>query len=84
MDAVEPRLRFRFDEPDSARVVPLEAVSGPGDSGGPAFIIEDGVRYLAGVSSFQEDEVEPGIFGVTEHYERTAHHVEWILGVIGD
>jgi secreted trypsin-like serine protease len=84
VDGVEPRLRFRFDEPASARPVPLEAVSGPGDSGGPAFIIEDGVRYLSGVSSFQQDEVEPGIFGVTENYERIADHVDWILAVIGD
>jgi len=29
VDAVTPRLRFRFDEPGSARALPLEAVSGP-------------------------------------------------------
>lgn len=82
VDAVTPRLRFRFDEPDSIRALPLEAVSGPGDSGGPAFIEIEGKRYLAGVSSFQEDVTVPGIFGVTENYERISDHIEWIESVI--
>jgi len=82
VDAVTPRLRFRFDEPDASRALPLEAVSGPGDSGGPAFIEIDGVRYLAGVSSFQEDVTVPGIFGVTENYERVSDHLDWIKSVI--
>jgi hypothetical protein len=82
VDAVTPRLRFRFDEPDSIRALRLEAVSGPGDSGGPAFIEVDGVRYLAGVSSFQKDVTVPGIFGVTENYERVSDHLEWIDSVI--
>lgn len=84
VDAVTPRLRFRFDEPGSIRALPLEAVSGPGDSGGPAFIEVDGVRYLAGVSSFQEDEIAPGIFGVTENYERVSDHTKWIESVMGE
>jgi len=82
VDAVTPRLRFRFDAPGSTRALPLEAVSGPGDSGGPAFIEADGMRYLAGVSSFQADETVPGIFGVTENYERVSDHLEWIESTI--
>ena len=39
------------------RALPLAAVSGPGHSGGPAFIEVDGNRYLAGISSFQQDVV---------------------------
>lgn len=82
VDAVTPRLRFRFDEPASIRALPLEAVSGPGDSGGPAFIEADGTRFVAGVSSFQEDDTAPGIFGVTENYERVSDHSKWINHVI--
>jgi hypothetical protein len=78
VDAVIPRLRFRFDEPNSDLSLPLEAVSGPGDSGGPAFVEVDGTRFLAGVSSFQEDISAPGIFGVTENYERISDHIDWI------
>ncbi len=78
VDAVIPRIQFRFDEPSSDRSLPLEAVSGPGDSGGPAFIEVDGTRYLAGVSSYQIDITAPGIFGVTENYERISDHFEWL------
>ena len=42
-----------------------------------------GVRHLAGISSFQEDEVSPGIFGVIENYERVSDHVGWIEDTIG-
>lgn len=82
VDAVTPRLRFRFDETDSARALPMEAVSGPGDSGGPAFLEVDGKRHLAGVSSYQEDVTVPGVFGVTENYERVSDHIAWIESVI--
>lgn len=82
VDAISPRLRFKFDAPDSDRALLLEAVSGPGDSGGPAFIESEGVRYLAGVSSFQEDVTAPGIYGVVENYERVSDHVEWIESII--
>lgn len=33
-------INFRFDAPDSPNATKLECVSGPGDSGGPAFIVE--------------------------------------------
>jgi hypothetical protein len=82
VDSVTPRIRFRFDEPDSENAVPLEAVSGPGDSGGPAFIDIDGTLFLAGISSYQEDEVAPGLYGVIENYERVSDHIEWINAVI--
>lgn len=44
-----PLLKFRFDRDDSA--LPLEGVSGEGDSGGPAYITINGTHYLLGVSS---------------------------------
>lgn len=82
IEEADERLRFRFDAPGSKMAVELEAVSGPGDSGGPAFITKGEHRYLAGVSSFQQDETYPGIYGVMENYERISNHVEWLLNVI--
>jgi hypothetical protein len=76
--ALAPRLRFRFDSPESGNALPLEAVSGPGDSGGPAFVMRNGALYLVGVSSFQQDEASPGLYGVIENYERVSDHVHWI------
>ncbi|SDD40223.1 S1 family peptidase [Kordiimonas lacus] len=82
IEEADKRLRFRFDAPDSGKAVEFEAVSGPGDSGGPAFITKGQHRFLAGVSSFQQDETYPGIYGVTENYERISNHIEWLLGTI--
>ncbi len=84
IDEVTPRLRFDFDEPTSPNATEYEAVSGPGDSGGPAFLDIQGVRYLVGVSSFQQDEVSPGLYGVIENYERVSRHLEWIDSVVRD
>jgi len=84
IDEVTPRLRFDFDEPTSPSATEYEAVSGPGDSGGPAFLDIQGVRYLVGVSSFQQDEVSPGLYGVIENYERVSRHLEWIDSVVRD
>jgi hypothetical protein len=33
-----PFLQFRFDAPEDPNVTDLEGISGPGDSGGPAYI----------------------------------------------
>jgi secreted trypsin-like serine protease len=76
-------LVFRFDPPESA--TDLEGISGPGDSGGPAFLEVDGKRYLAGVSSWQDDRIQglAGVYGVLEHYARVSSYAEWIDSVIG-
>jgi len=84
IDEVTPRIRFDFDEPTSPDATEYEAVSGPGDSGGPAFIDIQGISYLVGVSSFQQDEVAPGLYGVIENYERVSRHLDWINGVVRD
>ena len=46
-------LEYAFDAPpeEGGSALELEAISWSGDSGGPAFIVEDGVRYIAGVNS---------------------------------
>jgi hypothetical protein len=78
-------LTFRFDSPLDA--LPLEGISGPGDSGGPAYLEQDGHLYTLGVSSWQDssnqDNVQ-GVYGVLEHYTRVSAFAEWIDSVINE
>lgn len=72
-------LRFSFDQGASA--LPLEGISGPGDSGGPALVRKDDIWYLVGVSSWQNAEPtqwQEGRYGVIENYSRVSHHLKWI------
>jgi len=76
-------LVFTFDAPPDA--LALEGISGPGDSGGPAYLRKDGHVYLLGVSSFQgesESGVE-GVYGVKEFYTRISAHLDWISSITG-
>ncbi len=41
---------FLFDEPDSPKATLLEGVSGPGDSGGPAFLDVNGLPHIIRVT----------------------------------
>lgn len=49
-DIFDGQIVFDFDAPDSEDVTDLEGVSGPGDSGGPAFLEANGTRYVVGIS----------------------------------
>jgi secreted trypsin-like serine protease len=69
---------FKFDAPQSPNTTELEGVSGPGDSGGPAFFDSNGKRYLLGVSSHQRGNGKQGVYGVTEYYSRVSFFKEWI------
>ncbi len=69
---------FNFDAPESGTATELEGVSGPGDSGGPAFIDLNGRRYILGVSSHQRGNGKQGLYGVTEYYTRVSIFKEWI------
>ncbi|MFV1885331.1 MAG: S1 family peptidase [Balneola sp.] len=74
-------IRFTFDEPGSESALPLEGISGPGDSGGPALWFEEGQPYLMGVSSHQNGRGlrrPEGVYGVYEYYTRVSEFVEWI------
>lgn len=71
-------LAFNFDHPESENVTALEGVSGPGDSGGPAFIDFDNNRYIVGVSSHQRNNGEKGVYGVIEYYARISFYRKWI------
>jgi hypothetical protein len=77
-------LRFRFDEPGDPDVTDLEGISGPGDSGGPAYIERGGVLYVVGVSSAQNAAPagrQRGHYKVLEFYTRVSHFAGWIRDV---
>lgn len=75
-------LRFVFDAPPAGE--DLEGISGPGDSGGPAFVRAGGQWRLAGVSSENRElEGRPKCtYGSTEIYPRVSRHIDWIRGVM--
>lgn len=83
IEATAEHLVFRFDPPDTA--TPLEGISGPGDSGGPAFIEREGQRYVAGISGFQDrNGFEQARYKVLEYYSRVSMNVDWIRSVLAD
>lgn len=81
LEATSEHLVFRFDPPETA--TPLEGISGPADSGGPAFMELDGVRYVAGISGFQDrNGYEQAKYKVLEYYSRVSKNVDWIRTVL--
>lgn len=70
-------IMFEFNSPPEATA--LEGISGPGDSGGPAFVMRDGKRYVAGVSS-QNDGGGGGVchYGSNEYYARVSTAIDWL------
>lgn len=74
-------LEFKFNQPSDASA--LEGISGPGDSGGPAFIEINNRLYVAGVSSWQAQFGQPeGTYNVKEHYSRVSQYIEWLESTI--
>ncbi len=85
--ASERHLWWRFDAPADSGVTELEGISGPGDSGGPAFLDVEGTLRLAGVSSAQSSRAtggRNGVYGVTEYYVRVSSYVGWIERTMRD
>lgn len=77
----ERHLSFSFDAPDSDSASPLEGISGPGDSGGPALMREGDAIVVLGVSSAQDDAPtggRAGRYGVLEYYSRVSAFATWI------
>ena len=74
-------LVFRLDAPEDENTTPLEGVSGPGDSGGPALIESPGVSKLAGLSVASSGR-PPGTYGNLEFYSRVSLDVDWIQEMI--
>ncbi len=80
-DAGPQTLTFVFDAPDSADALELEGISGPGDSGGPAYMQHGDGVCVAGISSSQDSGPsggKPGRYGVIEHYARVSAVADWI------
>ena len=87
-EASENWLKFRFDDPreDDSLATELEGISGPGDSGGPAYIEREGTWYVAGVSSGQSTGATggvEGVYGVTEFYTRLSSYQDWMRATMG-
>ena len=74
-------LTFEFTAPPGG--TPLEGISGPGDSGGPALIERDGKYLVAGVSSGNSGgDGEHCRYGTTEYYARVSTSADWIRTTI--
>jgi hypothetical protein len=84
-EATDFWLKFAFDPPGGPRTTPLEGVSGPGDSGGPAFLDDVEGEILVGVSSGQSTRAAGGAgrYGVVEYYVRVSRYISWIESVTG-
>jgi len=85
-EATDLWLTFAFGAPGSSRTTPLEGVSGPGDSGGPAFLQGVEGPVLVGVSSGQSSRATGGLrgrYGVVEYYVRVSRYVAWIESITG-
>lgn len=76
-------LKFRFDNLD--RATELEGISGPGDSGGPAFMFDGDSKFVVGVSSGQstrDSGGREGFYGAREYYTRVSSYCDWIDQVL--
>lgn len=74
-------LYFSFDSPPRGTAV--EGAPGAGDSGGPAFIMVNGVPMIAGISSAGFDGRHgPGSYGAVDAFTRVSTHVKWIDSVM--
>lgn len=81
IDAEGPLIKFTFDKGKQA--LPLEGVSGGGDSGGPAYLKNNGSFYILGISSRPEGQfTKIGVYGIREVYTRISFFQSWIEKVI--
>jgi hypothetical protein len=80
VEEVDPQwIRFKFDQGDKS--LALEGISGPGDSGGPAFISNDKGLFIIGVSSWQDAAPTNWLearYNVIENYSRVSYFIDWI------
>ena len=79
------QLRTTFDAPGSAHATELEGCGGAGDSGAGAYIKKEGVLYVIGVGSGEDNRPtnhKRGRYGVFEYYVRVSHFSDWIERVI--
>lgn len=79
--SVDPHfLEVVFEHPDDAGVLPLEGVGAAGDSGCPAFLDVDGVRYVAGLNSWGDGDAGVGVaeYAAFDYQTRVSRYLEWI------
>ena len=77
-DADAHFLRILFDRPGEGATA-LEGVGASGDSGGPAFLEVDGVRYLAGLNSWGDDcNADVGQYDAADLQTRVSGFTAWI------
>ena len=82
IDAVNAdKIIFDFDEPGEG--TELEGTAGPGDSGGPAFILVDEEPVIVGISSAGMPGANgPGTYGAQEFYTRLSAYVDWVISTM--
>lgn len=81
----ENSLVFTFDRPPAG--LDLEGIPGPGDSGCPAFIEQEGKLRLAGVGSFNtgsDADHTASHYGTLDGFARVSTRVAWIRKTIAD
>jgi secreted trypsin-like serine protease len=79
----EPVLSWTFRAPDDAAATGLDGISGPGDSGGPAFLMHQGRLCVAGISSAGDGHGRgPGRYGAQEFYTRVSSFRPWLEEVM--
>ena len=87
----ETQLLFDFDDPTAANsdALPLEGVSGPGDSGGPALLKTDTGYQVQGISSAgaYSETLTPqpkntGKYGWLEYYTRVSNVSKWLNDIM--
>ncbi len=85
IDAVDDtQIIFDYDAPGSG-ATDQEGTSGPGDSGGPAFIGTQEQIAVAGISSMGEPGTDgPCSYGAVEHFVRVSQFQQWISAVMND
>jgi len=74
-------LFYQFD--NSADALPLEGMTGSGDSGGPAIIVENNIPYLAGLHSWHTYEgdmsnYKASLYGQSGAMVRISYYKDWI------
>ncbi len=77
--AAGPLLDFVFDQGEAA--LPLEGISGGGDSGGPAFLRHNQQFWLLGLSSRGAND-HGSFYGGREVYSRVSFFLPWIEQVM--
>lgn len=76
---------YEFDQGPGA--LPLEGMSGSGDSGGPVLVEDKGEWRVAGLTAWKLVEgdarkYKPGLYGQTSYNLRLSRYVLWIDGVL--